>query len=275
MWQCPLCQSPLVCGDTWRCNNNHSFDVSRRGYVNLLPVHKKSTKDPGDNKAMLDARQTFHQYRVYQPLMDKMADVITKSDVMSASGAVVVYDAGCGEGTYLHVIRSALEAAGKSVVASGSDISKSAVDLAARQHRDAQFVVASSFDLPVQDSQIDLMLQVFAPGSDDEFARVLKPQGLLLHVTPGPAHLMALKKAAYKTPREHELPADERPGFTLLSRQRIHWQATLENDSQRKALLQMTPFAWRLDESTQASLCRSLTEVEADFYVSLWQAKQK
>ena len=102
MWQCPLCQSPLTTGQVWHCPNNHRFDVSRRGYVNLLPVQKKGSKQPGDSKAMLTARQLFHHQQGYQPLMAKMAELLCAQVVDSADKPFTLYDAGCGEGTYLH-----------------------------------------------------------------------------------------------------------------------------------------------------------------------------
>lgn len=41
------------------CSNRHSFDQARSGYVNLLPVNQKRTKQPGDNKQMVHARTQF------------------------------------------------------------------------------------------------------------------------------------------------------------------------------------------------------------------------
>jgi len=41
------------------CENGHVFDVARQGYVNLLPVQHKRTKDPGDSKEMVLARAQF------------------------------------------------------------------------------------------------------------------------------------------------------------------------------------------------------------------------
>ena len=36
---CPICQLPLTQeGRSLRCGRNHSFDMARQGYVNLLPV---------------------------------------------------------------------------------------------------------------------------------------------------------------------------------------------------------------------------------------------
>ena len=38
-------------GAMLRCEKGHSFDISSKGYVNLLLSQHKNTKDPGDSKA--------------------------------------------------------------------------------------------------------------------------------------------------------------------------------------------------------------------------------
>ena len=269
MWQCPLCQSPLNTGDVWHCEINHRFDVSKRGYVNLLPVHKKGSKQPGDSKEMLSARQLFHALGGYQPLMDKMGAMLA-SALPDSAEPLTLYDAGCGEGTYLNEIFTFLSGQDYKVTAAGSDIAKSAVDFAARQYKEAQFVVASSFDLPVADNSVDVLLQVFAPGDDNELHRILKPGGLLMHVAPGPGHLWALKAAAYETPRQHEVPSAQREGFVLATRESLSFAMSLNSSEQTAALLMMTPFTWRLIEEKRALLTQELKQIEADFVVSLW-----
>ncbi|HET8904932.1 MAG TPA: rRNA (guanine-N1)-methyltransferase, partial [Saccharospirillum sp.] len=47
---CPLDGQPLTRqGTAWQCPQGHSFDIARQGYVHLLPVQKKRSKDPGDS----------------------------------------------------------------------------------------------------------------------------------------------------------------------------------------------------------------------------------
>ncbi|MEF1296891.1 23S rRNA (guanine(745)-N(1))-methyltransferase, partial [Vibrio parahaemolyticus] len=59
-YQCPLCHQPLSLTEkTFKCENNHQFDLAKEGYVNLMPAHHKRSKDPGDNKEMMQARRRF------------------------------------------------------------------------------------------------------------------------------------------------------------------------------------------------------------------------
>lgn len=65
---CPICSAPLtLCDKSWVCPQRHQFDNAKEGYVNLLPVQKKKTKDPGDNKEMMIARREFLNKGFYQP----------------------------------------------------------------------------------------------------------------------------------------------------------------------------------------------------------------
>ena len=53
---CPKCKKELQLNNrTFKCQNNHSFDLSKEGYVNLL----LNKVDAGDNKEMVNARSDF------------------------------------------------------------------------------------------------------------------------------------------------------------------------------------------------------------------------
>ena len=59
---CPVCgeksgNPPLLTrdGNSLRCPKNHCFDISSKGYVNLLLSQHKNVKDPGDSKEMAAA----------------------------------------------------------------------------------------------------------------------------------------------------------------------------------------------------------------------------
>ncbi|PPS58607.1 hypothetical protein CRX72_19630 [Pantoea sp. BRM17] len=44
---CPLCRQPLTQQPgVFRCDAGHQFDRAREGYVNLLPVQHKGSREP-------------------------------------------------------------------------------------------------------------------------------------------------------------------------------------------------------------------------------------
>ena len=57
MLACPICSEPLNAVENGVvCPAGHRFDRARQGYLNLLPVQHKNSRDPGDNQAMVEAR---------------------------------------------------------------------------------------------------------------------------------------------------------------------------------------------------------------------------
>nr|MBA2816849.1 23S rRNA (guanine(745)-N(1))-methyltransferase [Candidatus Pantoea persica] len=66
---CPLSHIPLTADNrSWCCENRHQFDQAKEGYINLLPVQHKGSREPGDNAEMMQARRTFLEAGHYQPL---------------------------------------------------------------------------------------------------------------------------------------------------------------------------------------------------------------
>ncbi|WP_339890533.1 putative RNA methyltransferase [uncultured Alteromonas sp.] len=280
MWQCPLCRSPIdISASVIQCSNNHSYDKAKAGYVNLLPVQFKNSKSPGDDKSMVRARREFHDLNGYGPLKQRMTDIVAqyytdsrKRENASINGKeeLAIYDAGCGEGSYLNALVTGLEANGINTSGSGSDIAKIAVELAAKAYKSQQFVVASSFDLPIESNTQDVVIQVFAPGSSEEYARVLKAGGLLLTVDPAPMHLFELKSLVYDNPAKHAVEKEQRVGFEQTLDETVNYPLHFDNDEQKIALIKMTPYYWRLPPDRLAVIVEKLNHVTVDFRVQAW-----
>lgn len=270
MWRCPLCQAKLKQKDrSFSCENRHTFDQAKSGYLNLLPVQHKRSKQPGDDKAMLNARRRFHDSRGYQSLMDAISAQVCEH--VENTEPLTLYDAGCGEGSYLGYLSDVLTERGYSVIAQGSDIAKHAVDIAAKRYSTCHFAVASSKSLPVVDGAITVALQVFAPGSPQEYSRVIGKNGLLITVDPGPDHLWEIKQAIYDTPKKHAVNNVDLPGFDRLSFLQVAFELTLEVEEVKQALLAMTPYYWRLPRDKASELTADIPRVKADFTVQVWR----
>lgn len=175
---CPICEEALHAGAaSLGCSAGHRFDVARQGYVNLLAGRRVATA--GDDAAMVAARLAFLQAGHFEPLVHAVADRVAAVD---ASGAVV--DSGCGPGYYL----SAVLPPGRPGL--GLDVSVPAVRRAARAHPRVSAAVADCWArLPVRDEVAAVVLDIFAPRNGAEFARILRPDGRLIVVTPAVEHL--------------------------------------------------------------------------------------
>ncbi|BCQ45510.1 hypothetical protein ERHA55_30370 [Erwinia rhapontici] len=123
-YQCPLCQQPLLFNQRiYSCSNHHQFDQAKEGYVNLLPVQHKRSKQPGDSADMMQARRNFLDAGHYQPLQQQVCDLLVR---VLPQPPVSVLDIGCGEGYYTHEVANRLEAQGEAKVY-GLDVAKIAV----------------------------------------------------------------------------------------------------------------------------------------------------
>lgn len=266
---CPICQSPLIQhlpSKGYYCENKHHFDMAKEGYLNLLPVQYKKTKEPGDSRAMMRSRRNFLEAEYYLPMAKAIAALIEQ--YRSNTSPMHILDMGCGEGYYSRQIETYCTNP-EDLDLHGTDIAKNAIFAAAKKQPNARFIVASNKRLPYADDYFDLLLRVYAPSNDEEINRLLKTNGLLLIVTPGPRHLWQLKEFIYKQVNEHDITVDLPEGFEKIDSQRISY--TIEPDqTNRLALLQMTPFAWRAKAEIQTRIQRAnKLEIETDFILTL------
>ncbi|WP_022880660.1 methyltransferase domain-containing protein [Gryllotalpicola ginsengisoli] len=165
------------------CASGHRFDVNRRGYVTLLPPRSKVV---GDSPEMLDAREALLASGAYAPIRDALIAAVRPA------APTRVLDSGTGTGWYLHGL---LDALGSGARGLASDLSPVAVARAARGRPEIDGLVADVHaPLPVRAGVADAVTVVFAPRNAAEFARVLRPGGLLAIVTPRADHLAELRE---------------------------------------------------------------------------------
>ena len=242
---CPLDATPLArAGSAWRCTAGHSFDIASHGYVNLLPVQHKRSRDPGDSKEMVAARRRFLNSGHYQPIAAAASRAVL-ADARPGT-RLACLDAGCGEGYYLRQLAANAADARLELELLGLDISKWAVQAAARQGPDATWVVASNAKLPALDRSLDRVLCLFGFPVFGEFARVLKPGGQVLLVDAGADHLRELRAVIYpqlkpERPRDSAPP----PGFTRLADETLTCRIAIDGAPQIADLLAMTPHLYR------------------------------
>ncbi len=266
---CPICQSPLLqhpASKGYYCQNKHHFDVAKEGYLNLLPVQHKKSKEPGDSREMMRSRRNFLEAGFYQPLAQAIATLIDRR--RAANSPMHILDMGCGEGYYSRQIE-ALCRNPETLDLHGIDIAKNAILAAAKKQPNAHFIVASNKRMPYGDHFFDLIVRIYAPSNDIEIIRLLKSGGLLLTVTPGPRHLWQLREFIYSKVKEHSIEIALPEGFRQIDSQRLRYSIR-PHQEQRMALLQMTPFAWRTKGETLSKIQRAKElEIETDFIITL------
>ncbi len=249
---CPLDGTPLHCnGPAWTCASGHSFDIASQGYTNLLPVQHKRSRDPGDSKEMVAARRRFLTAGFYQPIAAAVSRVVLAG--LPADAGISCLDAGCGEGYYMRQLAAALGEE-QTLALLGLDISKWAVLSAAKQDQRPSWVVGTNARLPVLPGTLDRVLCMFGFPVVAEFARVLKPGGLLVQVDAGPDHLRELREIIYPSLKP-ERPADLQvpDGFSRLPMETVRFPIELTSAEQIADLLAMTPHLFRASAEGRAA----------------------
>lgn len=266
---CPVCKAALVdCGQLYRCENNHCFDKSKFGYVNLLQSQKSSAKRHGDDRLMIRSRRDFLDRGYYGFLRDELCRVSQKY----LGNAELAADVGCGECYYSSRIFEQMRNAGSEISFFGIDISKDALEFAFKRKCGFPTAVASIFSLPFADLSLDAVLNVFAPESDAEFFRVLKKGGFLIKIIPLENHLIELKKAIYDKPYLNEVPPAETEGFGLVEEVKIRRRIELCSNEDILNLFRMTPYYYKtgIDDQKKIDALDTLG-VQAEFGIRIYK----
>ena len=268
-WSCPVCGAALKQeAHVFRCEHGHSYDIAKKGYVNLLASNQSHNKRHGDDRTMVSARTAFLDAGYYAPLCEAVAAASTERTPDSPT----ILDVGCGEGYYSAAVYATLRAAGKSPDVRGIDISREALIAAHRRLPALNLAVASLARLPMADASCDLVMNIFAPVDAAEFRRVLRRGGTLLRVVPLERHLWELKCAVYDVPYENKAPDTALPGFALRERRDIVSRITLPTQAEIQALFMMTPYYYKTSRADQEKLLRLRTlETETAFGLLLYE----
>ncbi|MEI8634292.1 23S rRNA (guanine(745)-N(1))-methyltransferase [Vibrio sp. PP-XX7] len=270
-YQCPLCHALLQQkAHHFQCPNRHQFDIAKEGYVNLMPVQHKRSKEPGDNKEMMQARRRFLENEYYNPMRDRVGQLCSEF-IPATSSSVQFLDIGCGEGFYTTHVAQRLSSPDSQAQMFGLDISKTAIRYAAKRYHNCQFSVASSHRLPFADQYLDGILRIYAPCKPEELQRCLKPGGVFITVTPAARHLDQLKALIYQQVRPHPDQPESIDGFQLEHSENLHYAMEMSG-MHAHDLLQMTPFAWRASAVVKSELmAQSNFTCEADFTLRVYR----
>ncbi len=227
---CPICKKNLIRDNRrYVCENSHSFDISRKGYVNLL-LSSKSLH--GDNKEMILSRRSLLESGLYDKIVNKLCTIIT-----SYSQNGILLDCGCGEGYYTGKIASSLP----DFEIHGFDISSHAISLASGKYKTPSFFVASVNEIPILSVSVNIAVNIFSPLCISEIYRVLTRGGIFIYAVPTENHLFGLKEVIYDTPYKNRPIDTYYDGFDIIDRVRIEYSVSLSSGLAID-LFRMTPY---------------------------------
>lgn len=231
--KCPVCSLDLIKnGKCLKCNNNHSFDIAKEGYVNLLSAHK-SGDNVGDNKEMARFRRDFLNKGYYSTLANAVGECLEKYTKESD----IVLDICCGEGYYTEQLTKKYNREYY-----GFDISKNMVRLAAKRKCGADFFVANISSIPVKSESVDFAFHLFAPFHCEEFSRILSRDGVIVTAIPGKEHLYELKEVLYDKPYFNDEKLPQAGELKLVEKLRAKTKIDLTSNEDIMSLFRMTPY---------------------------------
>ena len=241
---CPICQENLTLVETsLKCDNRHSFDLAKFGYVNLAPQIKQSANYDKEN---FQNRQQILEAGFYQAILEAVSDLLASSKTSKT-----VLDIGCGEGFYSRKLQEVHP--DKTFYA--FDISKDSVQIAAKSEPNwaVNWFVGDLARLPIKDASMDILLDIFSPANYGEFRRVLSKEGILIKVIPTENHLKEIRQKIQdqltkKDYSNQDIKNHFQEHFTILSSKTVSLTKTITSE-QLQALLSMTPLLFHVDKS--------------------------
>lgn len=266
---CPVCRSGLLKTEkTYICENGHSFDIAKKGYVNLLM--SQTGGQHGDDKTMISARADFLNRGFYDALSARVCRIAEEHCGENAR----ILDAGCGECKYTADIAEYFERVGKTCEVIGIDISKEALGYAKRRTNKLSLAVASTSNMPVPDESADVLVNIFAPFAAEEFARVIKKDGIIIRVYPLARHLWELKELIYDKPYENPEPDMAEQGLCVVARYEVKYKMDFETNEDIMSLFKMTPYFYRTGDEDKKKLERaSNLTCRAEFGIVVYKKK--
>ena len=241
---CPVCQENLTLVESsLKCENRHSFDLAKFGYVNLAPQIKQSANYDKEN---FQNRQQILEAGFYQAILEGISDLLA-----TKPSAKIVLDIGCGEGFYSRKLQEVHPE--KTFYA--FDISKDSIQIAAKSEPNwaVNWFVGDLARLPIKDASMDILLDIFSPANYGEFRRVLSKDGILIKVIPTENHLKEIRQMVQdqltkKDYSNQDIKEHFQEHFSIQSSQIVSLTKPITTE-QRQALLSMTPLLFHVDQS--------------------------
>lgn len=261
VFRCPICSSTMVLKEYAQmvCEKNHSFDLSKQGYVNLAPQAHATKYD----RALFEARKTIMTSGFFEPVLKRLIEFIETNK--NALPTLRLLDAGSGEGSHLSYITTNLK--GK-VGGVGIDLAKEGILAAAKDYPGNSWIVADLANCPFQSQSFDVLLNILSPANYKEFTRLLKEDGFLIKIVPENDYLKQLRMIFYEDVEKEKEgnPVDSvSTHFKHVKTERITYDFPLDTQLLEN-LIRMTPLTWGAStEKIEQALASKIPFVTIDF----------
>lgn len=268
VFSCPLCNSPMKVSNlkSLICLRNHTFDFAKQGYVNMM---NRSTNSHYDKELFKARQKIIMESNLFTFLHQKISEIIIKN-IDALKGEIMIFDAGCGEGSHLQRILNKCEHVTMRGI--GLDISKEGIRMAASHYKESIWLVGDIANLPLADQSCHVTLNILSPANYKEFKRVLVPDGLVIKVVPRSNYLKELRELLFDDTDKKSYKNEE---IVSLFNRHFH-QVDVLNLSDTMAITQkelinlihMSPLTWNTSQKDiERMINQDISEVTVDLDV--------
>lgn len=253
IFRCPVCKGSIESIDenSLTCENSHCFNLSKKGYINLLKNSNKTIYD----KSLFESRSKIYNEKIYETLLKEIIDIVDKYTDKDIN---YVLDAGCGEGYYLNQLYLE-EKINRKCKLFGIDLSREGISIATRYENEILWSVSDLANLPFGDNKFDVILDILSPSNYKEFARVLNKDGVVIKVVPEENYLQEIrseikeniKKDKYSNKNIIDVLSKK---LDIIYDKRITYQVNTVN---LEDFIKMTPLTSSLDQEQIDNLVKS------------------
>ena len=233
--KCPICGERLLFLDNCLKCDKHSFDISRKGTVNL--VYSKHYKDSKIyNSELFKNRREFIIGGFYFKLYKFISDILNDR----FSSECTILDLGCGEGSHSKFILDLLKFDYKYY---GFDYAKDAIKLASDYiNYNRSYFLGDVNKIPILDNSIDIILDILSPFNEKEVKRVIKDNGMFIKVSPGKNYLKELRDVLNMEEynNENDVFDNLQKRFKKIDKYNLNYRVQINEDSFQN-LVKMTP----------------------------------
>lgn len=263
LFSCPICQEKMYINElgSLKCIKNHNFDISKKGYVNLLTT--KATQSY--SKSLFEARKKASELGFFNPLIEKIVEAINNYH----KNQVSILDAGCGEASHIYGIKELLQNNNNTYI--GIDISKDGIHIAS-QNKGIILCVADLAKLPFQDKSFDIILNILSPANYLEFIRVLNDKGIIIKVVPKSHYLIELRNLLRNNDNEYsniDVINNFKQKLDVIDIQSLTYTFSVSSET-LPYFLKMTPLTWRLDDK----LVKNISSLTVDLMIIVGKSKK-
>lgn len=264
IFACPVCHEKMEVTDQYvvTCENHHTFDVAKQGYVNFM-THAATSMY---GKELFEARKEIIDSGLYMLLHRQIVELLQKF-----KKEIKVLDTGCGEGSHLAKVKQQFEeTTGQKMIAAGIDIAKEGIITASRNFGGIIWCVGDLAKSPFQESSFDVILNILSPANYKEFKRLLSPNGYVVKVVPQSGYLQQLRELFFADSEKESYSNAHtverfKENFNDVTVKRIS-QTVKINEELVPKLLHMTPMGWHQIADVDQTKVKEIT-IDLDLLV--------